>query len=180
MDGELKGEELKSLEAHLASCPDCSRELAGLKQVFRTRHPVAIYPASGTGAWEAALAKAKGAKFTFGTNNGGANDLGEEHDAVVGRLLRVAAKVAGTSPCCSGRRFFFATLPKVCEQIEVPVQSGDDAVLVRAGALRGAGGEPAPSSRLERAAVGLVQAVARGGGHVEGVKIVSHGRYPAL
>jgi len=28
----------------------------GLKRVFRTRHPVAIYPASGTGAWEAALA----------------------------------------------------------------------------------------------------------------------------
>ena len=27
----------------------------GLKQVFGTRHPVAIYPASGTGAWEAAL-----------------------------------------------------------------------------------------------------------------------------
>jgi alanine-glyoxylate transaminase/serine-glyoxylate transaminase/serine-pyruvate transaminase len=27
----------------------------GLKQIFRTRHPVAIYPASGTGAWEAAL-----------------------------------------------------------------------------------------------------------------------------
>lgn len=26
----------------------------GLKQVLRTRHPVAIYPASGTGAWEAA------------------------------------------------------------------------------------------------------------------------------
>jgi alanine-glyoxylate transaminase/serine-glyoxylate transaminase/serine-pyruvate transaminase len=30
--------------------------LDGLKQVFRTRHPVAVYPASGTGAWEAALA----------------------------------------------------------------------------------------------------------------------------
>jgi alanine-glyoxylate transaminase/serine-glyoxylate transaminase/serine-pyruvate transaminase len=29
--------------------------LAGLKQVFQTRHPVIIYPASGTGAWEAAL-----------------------------------------------------------------------------------------------------------------------------
>lgn len=29
--------------------------LAGLQQVFRTRHPVAIYPSSGTGAWEAAL-----------------------------------------------------------------------------------------------------------------------------
>ncbi len=29
--------------------------IAGLQQVFRTRHPVAIYPASGTGAWEAAL-----------------------------------------------------------------------------------------------------------------------------
>jgi alanine-glyoxylate transaminase/serine-glyoxylate transaminase/serine-pyruvate transaminase len=30
--------------------------LAGIQQVFRTRHPVVIYPASGTGAWEAALA----------------------------------------------------------------------------------------------------------------------------
>ncbi|WP_332748702.1 pyridoxal-phosphate-dependent aminotransferase family protein [Hydrogenophaga sp.] len=29
--------------------------IAGLQQVFRTRHPVCIYPASGTGAWEAAL-----------------------------------------------------------------------------------------------------------------------------
>src|ERR1700761_735421 len=30
--------------------------LAGIGQIFRTKHPVAIYPASGTGAWEAALA----------------------------------------------------------------------------------------------------------------------------
>ncbi|WP_431047936.1 pyridoxal-phosphate-dependent aminotransferase family protein [Roseateles sp. L2-2] len=29
--------------------------LAGLQQVFKTRHPVVVYPASGTGAWEAAL-----------------------------------------------------------------------------------------------------------------------------
>ncbi|MEO7246473.1 MAG: aminotransferase class V-fold PLP-dependent enzyme [Rubrivivax sp.] len=29
--------------------------LDGIAKVFRTRHPVAIYPASGTGAWEAAL-----------------------------------------------------------------------------------------------------------------------------
>src|SRR5262245_8677620 len=29
--------------------------LAGLKQVFKTRSPVVIFPASGTGAWEAAL-----------------------------------------------------------------------------------------------------------------------------
>src|SRR5450631_807065 len=29
--------------------------LAGMQRVFQTRHPVAIYPASGTGAWEAAL-----------------------------------------------------------------------------------------------------------------------------
>ena len=29
--------------------------IAGLQQVFGTRHPVAVYPASGTGAWEAAL-----------------------------------------------------------------------------------------------------------------------------
>jgi alanine-glyoxylate transaminase/serine-glyoxylate transaminase/serine-pyruvate transaminase len=30
--------------------------VAGMQQIFQTRHPVAIYPASGTGAWEAALA----------------------------------------------------------------------------------------------------------------------------
>ena len=29
--------------------------ISGLQQVFKTRHPVVIYPASGTGAWEAAL-----------------------------------------------------------------------------------------------------------------------------
>ena len=29
--------------------------LAGLREVFQTRQPVVIYPASGTGAWEAAL-----------------------------------------------------------------------------------------------------------------------------
>ncbi|MBL0140926.1 MAG: aminotransferase class V-fold PLP-dependent enzyme [Betaproteobacteria bacterium] len=29
--------------------------LAGIKRIFKTRHPVVIYPASGTGAWEAAL-----------------------------------------------------------------------------------------------------------------------------
>ncbi|HEX3098097.1 MAG TPA: aminotransferase class V-fold PLP-dependent enzyme [Usitatibacter sp.] len=30
--------------------------LEGMKRIFRTRHPVVIFPASGTGAWEAALA----------------------------------------------------------------------------------------------------------------------------
>src|SRR2546426_12554852 len=30
--------------------------LAGLQRVFKTQQPVIIYPASGTGAWEAALA----------------------------------------------------------------------------------------------------------------------------
>ena len=29
--------------------------LADVKKIFKTRHPVVIYPASGTGAWEAAL-----------------------------------------------------------------------------------------------------------------------------
>ena len=29
--------------------------LAGLQRIYQTRHPVVIYPASGTGAWEAAL-----------------------------------------------------------------------------------------------------------------------------
>jgi len=29
--------------------------LAGIRQIFKTRHPVVIYPSSGTGAWEAAL-----------------------------------------------------------------------------------------------------------------------------
>ncbi len=32
------------------------RVIAGLQRVFQTQHPVVIYPASGTGAWEAALA----------------------------------------------------------------------------------------------------------------------------
>jgi alanine-glyoxylate transaminase / serine-glyoxylate transaminase / serine-pyruvate transaminase len=32
------------------------RVLKGMQQIFRTQHPVMIYPASGTGAWEAALA----------------------------------------------------------------------------------------------------------------------------
>jgi alanine-glyoxylate transaminase / serine-glyoxylate transaminase / serine-pyruvate transaminase len=31
------------------------RVLQGLQQIFQTRYPVVIYPASGTGAWEAAL-----------------------------------------------------------------------------------------------------------------------------
>ena len=31
------------------------RVLAGIMQIFRTRNPVVIFPASGTGAWEAAL-----------------------------------------------------------------------------------------------------------------------------
>lgn len=31
------------------------RVLAGLQRIFQTRHPVVVYPASGTGAWEAAL-----------------------------------------------------------------------------------------------------------------------------
>ena len=30
--------------------------LAGMGVVVRTRHPVVLFPASGTGAWEAALA----------------------------------------------------------------------------------------------------------------------------
>eukprot|EP01137_Pigoraptor_chileana_P035571 Opistho-2@29809 len=29
--------------------------LAGIREIFKTKHPVVIYPASGTGAWEAAL-----------------------------------------------------------------------------------------------------------------------------
>ncbi|MCA8929473.1 MAG: aminotransferase class V-fold PLP-dependent enzyme [Alphaproteobacteria bacterium] len=29
--------------------------LTGIRRIFQTRHPVVIYPASGTGAWEAAL-----------------------------------------------------------------------------------------------------------------------------
>jgi alanine-glyoxylate transaminase / serine-glyoxylate transaminase / serine-pyruvate transaminase len=33
----------------------CKSVCAGMKRVFRTKGPVAIYPSSGTGAWEAAL-----------------------------------------------------------------------------------------------------------------------------
>lgn len=32
--------------------------LSGIGQIFKTKHPVVIYPASGTGAWEAALSNA--------------------------------------------------------------------------------------------------------------------------
>lgn len=32
------------------------RVLKGIQKIFQTKHPVVIYPASGTGAWEAALA----------------------------------------------------------------------------------------------------------------------------
>ena len=32
------------------------RVIEGMGEIFKTRHPVVIYPASGTGAWEAALA----------------------------------------------------------------------------------------------------------------------------
>lgn len=32
--------------------------LAGIKRIFQTQHPVVIFPASGTGAWEAALVNA--------------------------------------------------------------------------------------------------------------------------
>lgn len=32
------------------------RVLKGIQRIFQTKHPVVIYPASGTGAWEAALA----------------------------------------------------------------------------------------------------------------------------
>ncbi|MEO0388680.1 MAG: aminotransferase class V-fold PLP-dependent enzyme, partial [Pseudomonadota bacterium] len=34
---------------------DNERVLAGIKTIFKTENPVIIYPASGTGAWEAAL-----------------------------------------------------------------------------------------------------------------------------
>src|SRR5438105_7715943 len=33
-----------------------TRVLKGIQKIFQTRQPVVIYPASGTGAWEAALA----------------------------------------------------------------------------------------------------------------------------
>ena len=39
------------------------RVLEGLQQVFQTRHPVVVYPSSGTGAWEAALSNARAWKI---------------------------------------------------------------------------------------------------------------------
>ena len=35
----------------------CFEVLEGIKEIFQTRQPVIIFPASGTGAWEAALVK---------------------------------------------------------------------------------------------------------------------------
>lgn len=45
--------------------------IAGLQQVFGTRHPVVIYPASGTGAWEAALVNTLSAGDTVLMYEGG-------------------------------------------------------------------------------------------------------------
>ncbi len=45
--------------------------LAGIRQIFQTRQPVAIYPASGTGAWEAALANTLSAGDTVLMYEGG-------------------------------------------------------------------------------------------------------------
>jgi alanine-glyoxylate transaminase/serine-glyoxylate transaminase/serine-pyruvate transaminase len=77
--------------------------LAGLQQVFQTRHPVAIFPASGTGAWEAALA----------------NTL-SPGDAVLmyetGHFATLWQKMAlrlGLAP-------EFLALPDVCEQTGLP------------------------------------------------------------
>ena len=33
----------------------CFEVLEGIKEIFQTKHPVIIFPSSGTGAWEAAL-----------------------------------------------------------------------------------------------------------------------------
>jgi alanine-glyoxylate transaminase/serine-glyoxylate transaminase/serine-pyruvate transaminase len=77
--------------------------LDGIRQVFRTRHPVAIYPASGTGAWEAALV----------------NTL-SPGDAVLmvetGHFATLWQKMAlrlGLAP-------EFVTLPGTCEQTGLP------------------------------------------------------------
>src|SRR5436190_9770562 len=40
------------------------RVIAGMQKVFQTGQPVVIYPASGTGAWEAALANVMSAGDT--------------------------------------------------------------------------------------------------------------------
>ena len=52
----LRAMDLPTIDHRGPQFGELGRELFdGLKQVFRTAQPVVIYPASGTGAWEAAL-----------------------------------------------------------------------------------------------------------------------------
>ncbi len=55
-DRILRAMSLPTIDHRGPEFQEMSREvLAGLKEVFKTREPVVIFPASGTGAWEAAL-----------------------------------------------------------------------------------------------------------------------------
>ncbi len=55
-DRVLRAIDRPTIDHRSAEFADLGREvLDGLKTVFRTNQPVIIYPASGTGAWEAAL-----------------------------------------------------------------------------------------------------------------------------
>jgi aspartate aminotransferase-like enzyme len=42
--------------------------LEGVKSVFKTKGPVVIYPASGSGAWEAAIVNICGETLPYGTD----------------------------------------------------------------------------------------------------------------
>src|SRR5438105_3164920 len=78
--------------------------LAGMRQVFQTRHPVVIYPASGTGAWEAALVN---------TLSPGDSVLMVETGHFASLWRKMALRL-GLEP-------EFLALPGVCEQTGLPL-----------------------------------------------------------
>jgi alanine-glyoxylate transaminase/serine-glyoxylate transaminase/serine-pyruvate transaminase len=78
--------------------------LAGIRQVFKTQHPVAIYPASGTGAWEAALANTMSPGDTVLMYEGGQ----------FATLWQKMALRLGLQP-------EFLALPGTCEQTGLPL-----------------------------------------------------------
>src|SRR4026209_1146533 len=55
-DRVLRAIDIATVDHRGPEFQEMSKEvLAGLKHVFKTKSPVVIFPASGTGAWEAAL-----------------------------------------------------------------------------------------------------------------------------
>ena len=87
--------------------------LAGIRKIFKTRHPVVIYPASGTGAWEAALVEHlspgdqvlmyETGHFAVAVGRAGRRGWACRPSSSHGRQRRASAARAGLAPRRAGR-----------------------------------------------------------------------------